>query len=146
MLRHLMCAHFPLVSVPGVLHALHHVGLERVSFLEQLVHTLRIRTFDVGQPLQVSRLLARPRFQSLQCECHCIHASVFPPNLFLECARRFPAGCLLAAGLRFELCLFRSCLLLCQLLLGTWGLSNLSADKLSKSSQTKTHLIFPSAK
>src|SRR2546430_9347364 len=64
----------------------------------------------------------RPRFQSLQCECHCIHALVFPPNLFLECARRFPAGCLLAAGLRFELCLFRSCLLLCQLLLGSYPL------------------------
>src|SRR5437879_5932438 len=50
------------------------------------------------------------------------HALVFPLNLFLKCARRFPAGCLLAAGLRFHLRLFRSCLLLCQLLLGSYPL------------------------
>jgi hypothetical protein len=47
-LRHLMCANFPLVSVPGVFHALHHLGLERVSFFEQLVYTFGIRTLDVG--------------------------------------------------------------------------------------------------
>ena len=47
-LRYLMRVNFPLVSVPGVFHARHYVGLERVSFLEQLVHTLRIRTLDVG--------------------------------------------------------------------------------------------------
>jgi hypothetical protein len=35
-----MRANFPSVSVLGILHALHHVGLERVSFFEQLVHTL----------------------------------------------------------------------------------------------------------
>src|SRR5882762_2757844 len=118
-LRHLMRANFPLVSVLGVFDALYHVGFERVSFLEQLVHTLRIRTLDVGQSLQISRLLARPGSQSLQCECHCIYALAFPPDLFIKCARRFPAGCLLADGLRFHLRLFRSCLLLRQLLLGT---------------------------
>jgi len=64
-LGHFMCANFPLVGILGVFHALHHVGLERVSLLEQLVHTLRIRTLDVGQSLQISRLLARPRSQSL---------------------------------------------------------------------------------
>jgi hypothetical protein len=32
--RHLMRANFPLVSALGVFHALHHLGLERVSFLE----------------------------------------------------------------------------------------------------------------
>src|SRR5438270_9574524 len=45
-LRHLVCANFPLVSVPGVLHPLYHVRFKRVSFPEQLVHTLRIRTLD----------------------------------------------------------------------------------------------------
>jgi hypothetical protein len=47
-LRHLMRANFPTLSVPSVFHAHHYVGLERVSFLEQLLYTLRIRTFDVG--------------------------------------------------------------------------------------------------
>ncbi len=32
-----MRANFPPRQVPGVFHALHHVGLERVPFLEQLV-------------------------------------------------------------------------------------------------------------
>src|SRR3981081_337706 len=69
-LRHFMRSNFPLVSVPGVFHALHHVGLERVSFFEQLVHTLRIRSLDVGQSLQISRLLPRPHSNSAQCESH----------------------------------------------------------------------------
>ncbi len=38
----------PLASV---FYARHCVSLERVSFLDQLGHTLRIRTFDVGQSL-----------------------------------------------------------------------------------------------
>jgi hypothetical protein len=42
---------FSLVGVSGVLHALHRFGLERVSFFEQLVHTLGIRAFDAGQSL-----------------------------------------------------------------------------------------------
>src|SRR5487761_863628 len=120
-LRHLMRANFPLVSVLGVLHALHRVGLERVSFLKQLVHTLRIRTLDLGQSLQISRLLARPRSLSFQSECHRIHALAFPPNLFFKYAHRFPTGCLLAADLRFHLRLFRSGLLFCQLLLGRYS-------------------------
>src|SRR5467141_266093 len=106
-----MRANFHLVSVPGVFDALHHIGLERISFLKQLVHTLRIRTFDIGQSLQISRLLARLRPQSLQSECHRIHALAFLPNLFLKWARRFPSGSLLAPSLRFHLRLFRSSLL-----------------------------------
>ena len=82
-------ANFPLVSVPGVFHALHRVSLERVSFLKQLVHTLRIRTFNVGQSLQISRLL-RPRSQPLQFERHRLHALAFPPNLFLRSPAVFP--------------------------------------------------------
>src|SRR5271156_1043722 len=118
-LRNLMRVNFPLVSVPGVFHALHHIGLERVSFVEQLVYTLRIRTLDAGQSLQISRLLARLRSQSLQCEWQRIHALAFPPNLFLKCARRFLAGCPLAADLRFHFRLFRGCPLHRQLLLGS---------------------------
>jgi hypothetical protein len=38
-------------SDTSVFYACHCVGLERVSFLDQLGHTLRIRTFDVGQSL-----------------------------------------------------------------------------------------------
>ena len=50
-LRYLMSANFPLLSAPCVFYARHYVGFERVSFLEQLVDTLRIRTLDVGQSL-----------------------------------------------------------------------------------------------
>src|SRR6266446_2141724 len=119
-LRHLMRANFPLVSVIGVFDALHHVGLERVPFFEQLVDTLRIRTLDIGQSLQIPRLLARPRAQSFQSECLRIHALAFPPNLFLKCAGRFPDGYLVTVGLCFHLRLSRSCLLLRQLFLGAY--------------------------
>src|ERR1035438_2640129 len=47
-LRYLMRANLLLVSVTGVFYARHCVGLERVSFLDQLAHALRIRTLDVG--------------------------------------------------------------------------------------------------
>jgi hypothetical protein len=47
-LRHLMRANFPLNPAPGVFHASHDFGLERVSFLDELAHTLRIRSLDVG--------------------------------------------------------------------------------------------------
>jgi hypothetical protein len=50
-LRHLMRANLLLFSVTSVLYARHCVGLEHVSFLDQLAHTLRIRSFDVGQSL-----------------------------------------------------------------------------------------------
>lgn len=50
-LRHLMRANLLLVRVTSVFYAPHCVGLERVSFLDQLGHTLRIRTRDVGQSL-----------------------------------------------------------------------------------------------
>jgi hypothetical protein len=65
-LRHLVRANFLLISVPRVFHARHYVGLERVSFLEQLVDTLRIRTLDAGQSLQISRLPTRTRSRSLR--------------------------------------------------------------------------------
>ena len=49
-----MRANFLPISVAGVFHARHYVGLERISLLEQLAHTLRIRTLDAGQSLQIS--------------------------------------------------------------------------------------------
>jgi len=49
-----MRANLFLVGVTSVFHPHYCVGLERVSFLEQLLYTLRIRTFDVGQSLQIS--------------------------------------------------------------------------------------------
>src|SRR6516164_513552 len=129
---------------PRRFHALQHLGLERVSLLEQLVHTLRIRTLDIGQSLQISRLLARPRSQSLECECHRTHALAFPLNLFLQCARRFPAGCLLAAGLRFHLRVFRSRLLLVlgQLLLVSYPLTQLHRRHLLAHSSLRLRLIL----
>src|ERR1039458_1733667 len=48
-LRHFMRANLLLVSATSVFYARHCVGLERVSFLDQLGHTLRIRTFDVDR-------------------------------------------------------------------------------------------------
>ena len=62
-LRHFMRANFPLVRILGVFHALHHIGLERVSFLEQLVHALRIRTFGrwtIPANLPIARPAALP--------------------------------------------------------------------------------------
>ena len=56
-LWHLVSVDFALVS--GVFHSFHHVGLERIPFLEELVDTLRLRAGNVGQSLQVSRLPAR---------------------------------------------------------------------------------------
>ncbi len=54
-LRHLMRVNFPSIMIPGVFHARH----ERVAFLDQLVYALRIRGFDAGQSLQISRLPTR---------------------------------------------------------------------------------------
>ena len=47
-LRYLMRANFLLVSAPSVFHTNYYVSFERVSLLDQLVDTLRIRTLDVG--------------------------------------------------------------------------------------------------
>ena len=44
--------------VSGVFHSLHDIGLERVSFLEEFVHTFRICAFTIGQSLQVPGLSA----------------------------------------------------------------------------------------
>ena len=49
-----MRADLPRISIPGVFNPSHYVGLERVSFLQQLVNTLRICGLDAGQALQIS--------------------------------------------------------------------------------------------
>src|SRR5260370_381352 len=118
-LRHLVRANFLLISVPSVFHARHYVGLERVSFLEQLVDTLRIRTLDAGQPLQISRLPTRPRERFLREECHRIYALAFFPNLFLNYTHHL-GDCLLADRLLFYRHPFQSCFLLRQLRSGSF--------------------------
>jgi hypothetical protein len=57
-LRNFVGVDFLLVSVVGALNAGDYVRFKRVSFLQQLVDTLRIRRFDVGQSLQISGFLA----------------------------------------------------------------------------------------
>jgi len=52
--RHFVCANFYFIGVLGILYAHYHLGFERVSFFEQLIHALRVRTFYVGQSLQIS--------------------------------------------------------------------------------------------
>src|SRR6266853_4650667 len=82
-LGHLVRANFPLLSVPGAFHTSHYVSLERVSLFKQLVHALRIRTFDVGQSLQISRLPHRPRSEPFQSKCRGIESLTSPWNDFL---------------------------------------------------------------
>ena len=56
---HLVSSNFLLISVPGLFDARHYVCLEGASFFDQLVDTLRIRTFEGGQSLQIPCLAAR---------------------------------------------------------------------------------------
>ena len=55
----LMRAHFSLIRVPDVFHALHHFGFEGIAFFKKLSDALRIRTFQIGQALQVAGLPAK---------------------------------------------------------------------------------------
>ena len=55
---HLVSSNFLLISVPGLFDARHYVCLEGASFFDQLVDTLRIRTFEGGQSLQIPCLAA----------------------------------------------------------------------------------------
>jgi len=57
-LGNLMRANFLLVSVPGFFNAHHDIGLQCVSFFQQLINALRSRLFNPGQSLQISRLPA----------------------------------------------------------------------------------------
>src|SRR6516165_9470987 len=53
-LRDFMRVNFHLVSVLGILNAHNHLGFECITFFEQLIHTLRVRTFYVRQSLQIT--------------------------------------------------------------------------------------------
>lgn len=55
---HLTGAHLPNTTFAGVFNAGDYSRLERVSLLDQLVHTFRIRRFQIGQTLKVTRLPA----------------------------------------------------------------------------------------
>jgi len=68
-LRHLVRVDFPLWLVLCIFDARHDVGLERIPFLEQLVDTFLIGSFNVAQSLQVSRLRTRTRSHHLLFEC-----------------------------------------------------------------------------
>src|SRR5260370_34168308 len=112
MLRHCMRANFPPISVPGVFHAGHYVGLERISFLDQLFDALQIGTFDVGESLQISRLTARTRSPSLRREWDRINALALLPSVSLKGTHRLSADCFLDDTLQFHRRLFRSRLLI----------------------------------
>src|SRR5260370_2551712 len=105
-----MRANFPPISVPGVFHAGHYVGLERISFLDQLFDALRIGTFDVGESLQISRLTARTRSPSLRRERDLINALALPPSVFLTATPRFPPHSFLEGTPHFHVRLFRTLL------------------------------------
>jgi hypothetical protein len=49
--RYLVGTNFLLVSVLSALDTSNDIGFECIAFLEQLVDALRIRNFEVGQPL-----------------------------------------------------------------------------------------------
>jgi len=65
---HFTRANFLSFAFSGILNPRHYPSLERVPFFKQLINTFRIRTFDVGQTLQVSGLFARARSRSLAGE------------------------------------------------------------------------------
>src|SRR5713101_2321982 len=116
-LRHFVSANFLFVGPVGGFDARHYSGFERVSFLNQLVHTLRISACVLGQSLQTSRLPRRPRsyfFARKQLDIRTLALSLNAPP---GSARRLRAGCFPAGSLRFHGRLFY-CRLLRQLFLG----------------------------
>ena|SRR5437870_4439494 len=66
---HLVSSNFLLISVPGLFDARHYVCLEGASFFDQLVDTLRIRTFEGGQSLQIPCLAARAGSPRPRADC-----------------------------------------------------------------------------
>jgi hypothetical protein len=87
-LRHLVRANFSRGIPSSVLDALHGICFERVSLFEQFVNTLRVRTCDAGQSLQISGLLAGATLHSLPWECR-RRGLIFLSSLFPGSARRF---------------------------------------------------------
>jgi hypothetical protein len=58
-LGNLVCANFFFVCIVGILYARDYARFESISFLDQLIDAFRIRSFAVGQALQIARLTAR---------------------------------------------------------------------------------------
>ena len=83
-LRHLVRANFSRGIPSSVLDALHGICFERVSLFEQFVNTLRVRTCDAGQSLQISGLLAGATLHSLPWECRL--------RGLISLSSRFPQG------------------------------------------------------
>src|ERR1700680_2055595 len=101
-LRHLVSVDFLLVAAVGGLDARHNFSFERVSFLDQFVHTLRICACGVRQSLQISRLPSRPRSPFFACTGLDIRTLAFTLNPPPGSARRLSARCLLADSPRFH--------------------------------------------
>lgn len=57
-LRQLLSPHFPFILIVGFLDTRNCTCLKRISFLDQLIHTLGVCLFRSGQPLQISPLSA----------------------------------------------------------------------------------------
>jgi len=49
-----MRVHFAHATFVGLLDPRHYASLKRVSFFHQLVNTFGIRTFNIGQALQIA--------------------------------------------------------------------------------------------
>jgi len=101
-----MGANFAGVVISGILDAFHYFGFERVSFFEQFIHALGVRTFGVGQALQIPGLTASARAESRRGENDGVHDLAFSTRLFLGRARRFAASLLCGNRLWFQLRLF----------------------------------------
>ena len=61
--RHFVRPHLTLIGVRSIFHTLHHLGLQGIPFLQQFLHTLRIRGWMVGYP---GKSPARPPRPSLR--------------------------------------------------------------------------------
>lgn len=68
-LRDFVSMHFTFVVAISVLYAGDHVSLKRIALFKQLVDTLGLCTFNVGQPLQITRKQAGSRFTWFRWKC-----------------------------------------------------------------------------
>ena len=89
MLRYLMRANFPLISALRVFRARHYVSFERVSLLEQLVDTRRIRT-DGEQ--NASRRFDRSESATTRMELHVERGGLCPAMSVLINHKLHPTG------------------------------------------------------
>ena len=76
-----MGVHFPLAEISSAFHSRHHVSFECVALFHQFIHTFRIRAFDAGQSLQISRLPSRTQVWSIHGEFRRRASRWFPCRL-----------------------------------------------------------------